>query len=48
VPKKRTPRARKFFTWGLNAATVVVGLALYEFETTDIGLVETVKRVWAA
>lgn len=48
VPKKRTPRARKLFTWGLNAATVVVGLALYEFETTDVGLVETVKRVWAA
>jgi len=48
VPKHRTPRARKIFMWGLNAATVVVGLALYEFETTDVGLTETIKRVWTA
>jgi succinate dehydrogenase (ubiquinone) membrane anchor subunit len=48
LPKKRTPRARKFFMWGLNAATAVVGLALYEFETTDVGLTETIKRIWTA
>jgi succinate dehydrogenase (ubiquinone) membrane anchor subunit len=48
IPKKRTPRARKIFTWGLNAATVMVGLALYEFETTDVGLTEAIKRVWTA
>lgn len=48
VPSKRVPKARKVFTWGLNAATVLVGLALYEFETTDVGLTETIKRVWKA
>lgn len=48
VPKYRTPRARKLFIWGLNAATAVVGLALYEFETTDVGITETIKRVWTA
>ena len=48
VPKKRTPRARKIFTWGLNAATVVVGLALYEFETTDVGVTDAIKRIWTA
>ncbi|KAH6634188.1 CybS-domain-containing protein [Chaetomium sp. MPI-SDFR-AT-0129] len=48
LPQKRTPRARKFFMWGLNAATAVVGLALYEFETTDVGITETIKRIWAA
>ncbi|KAK3355883.1 CybS-domain-containing protein [Neurospora tetraspora] len=48
VPSKRVPKARKLFTWGLNAATVLVGLALYEFETTDVGLTETIKRVWKA
>jgi len=48
IPKKRTPRARKIFVWGLNAATVMVGLALYEFETTDVGLTEAIKRVWTA
>ncbi|KAL2017655.1 hypothetical protein VTK56DRAFT_1869 [Thermocarpiscus australiensis] len=48
VPAYRTPRARKLFMWGLNAATVVVGLALYEFETTDVGLTEAIKRIWTA
>ncbi|KAK3934062.1 CybS-domain-containing protein [Diplogelasinospora grovesii] len=48
IPKKRMPNARKFFMWGLNAATAIVGLALYEFETTDVGLTETIKRVWKA
>ncbi|KAK4191816.1 CybS-domain-containing protein [Podospora australis] len=48
VPQYRTPRARKIFTWGLNAATVVVGIALYEYETNDVGITETIKRVWAA
>lgn len=48
VPQYRTPRARKLFMWGLNAATAVVGLALYEFETTDVGLTEAIKRIWTA
>lgn len=48
VPKKRMPGVRKLFIWGLNAATAVVGLALYEFETTDVGITETIKRVWTA
>ncbi|KAK4042253.1 CybS-domain-containing protein [Parachaetomium inaequale] len=48
IPQYRTPRARKIFMWGLNAATAVVGLALYEFETTDVGITETIKRIWTA
>ncbi|KAK3341290.1 CybS-domain-containing protein [Lasiosphaeria hispida] len=48
VPTRRVPRTRKLFTWGLNAATAVVGLALYEFETTDVGITEAIKRVWSA
>ncbi|KAJ4296980.1 membrane anchor subunit of succinate dehydrogenase, Sdh4 [Collariella sp. IMI 366227] len=48
VPKYRTPRSRKALMWGLNAATAVVGLALYEFETTDVGITETIKRIWTA
>ncbi|KAH6853532.1 CybS-domain-containing protein [Chaetomium sp. MPI-CAGE-AT-0009] len=48
LPKKRTPRTRKAFMWGLNAATAVVGLALYEFETTDVGITEAIKRIWTA
>ncbi|KAK0668248.1 putative mitochondrial succinate dehydrogenase cytochrome b small subunit precursor [Cercophora samala] len=48
VPQYRTPRARKAAIWGLNAATVVVGLALYEYETSDVGITETIKRLWKA
>jgi len=48
IPKKQLPGVRKAFIWGLNAATAVVGLALYEFETTDVGITETIKRVWTA
>ena len=48
IPKKRMPGVRKLFTWAVNAATAVVGLALYEFETTDVGITETIKRVWTA
>ncbi|KAL2125239.1 hypothetical protein VTJ04DRAFT_1604 [Mycothermus thermophilus] len=48
LPAYRVPRARKAFSWGLNAATVIVGLALYEFETNDVGITEAIKRVWKA
>ncbi|KAK0618405.1 CybS-domain-containing protein [Bombardia bombarda] len=48
IPTKRLPKTRKAFMWGLNVATAVVGLALYEFETTDVGLTETIKRIWQA
>ncbi|KAK3309705.1 CybS-domain-containing protein [Chaetomium strumarium] len=48
LPAYRVPRARKFFVWACNAATAVVGLALYEFETTDVGITETIKRIWTA
>ena len=48
IPKKRMPRIRRAFVWGLNTATAVIGLALYEFETTDVGLVEAIKRIWTA
>jgi len=48
IPARRFPRARKMFWWGLNAATATVGLALYEFETNDVGLTEAIKRIWKA
>ncbi|CRK42961.1 hypothetical protein BN1708_016954, partial [Verticillium longisporum] len=35
VPAKRFPKSRKGISWGLNAATALVGLGLYEFETND-------------
>ncbi|KAI9868144.1 MAG: membrane anchor subunit of succinate dehydrogenase, Sdh4 [Trichoglossum hirsutum] len=48
LPPKRVPRTRKVFHWGLRAATLVVGVGLYEFETNDVGLTEAIKRVWTA
>ncbi|KAJ0108882.1 succinate dehydrogenase membrane anchor subunit [Diaporthe amygdali] len=48
VPKKRYPNLRKSSHWLLNAATILAGIGLYEFETTDVGLVEATKRLWRA
>ncbi|EEY17574.1 succinate dehydrogenase membrane anchor subunit [Verticillium alfalfae VaMs.102] len=48
VPAKRFPKSRKGISWGLNAATALVGLGLYEFETNDVGITEALKRVWTA
>ncbi|KAI1334493.1 CybS-domain-containing protein [Xylariaceae sp. FL0016] len=48
IPTGRYPKSRKAAHWALNAATVLVGIGLYEFETNDVGVTEAVKRVWKA
>ncbi|KAL7620190.1 membrane anchor subunit of succinate dehydrogenase, Sdh4 [Parahypoxylon ruwenzoriense] len=48
VPTRSYPKARKLTMWLLNAATALVGVGLYEFETNDVGLTEAIKRVWKA
>ncbi|KAF3017870.1 membrane anchor subunit of succinate dehydrogenase, Sdh4 [Neopestalotiopsis sp. 37M] len=48
IPNGRFPKSRKFSMWALNAATVLVGIGLYEFETNDVGVTEAIKRVWKA
>ncbi|KAI0473368.1 CybS protein [Xylariaceae sp. FL0804] len=48
IPTSRYPKSRRAAMWALNAATAVVAIGLYEFETNDVGLAETVKRVWKA
>ncbi|KAI0106904.1 CybS-domain-containing protein [Daldinia grandis] len=48
IPNSRYPKSRKAAMWLLNAATALVGVGLYEFETNDVGLTEAVKRVWKA
>ncbi|KAJ4397304.1 membrane anchor subunit of succinate dehydrogenase, Sdh4 [Gnomoniopsis smithogilvyi] len=48
VPTWGYPKLRKFCIWALNAATVLAGIGLYEFETTDVGIVEATKRIWKA
>jgi succinate dehydrogenase (ubiquinone) membrane anchor subunit len=48
IPPKAWPNLRRFFWWGLNLATLTVGVGLYEFETNDVGVTEAIKRVWKA
>lgn len=48
IPSKRLPKTRMVFWWGLRAATILVGVGLYEFETNDVGLTEGIKRIWSA
>ena len=47
-PAKRVPKTRMAAWWGLRAATVLVGVGLYEFETNDVGVTEAIKRIWHA
>lgn len=47
-PKYRVPKTRAACMWLLRIATVATGVALYEFETNDVGITEAVKRVWTA
>ncbi|KKF92899.1 Succinate dehydrogenase [ubiquinone] cytochrome b small subunit mitochondrial [Ceratocystis platani] len=48
IPSRQFPKSRKAADWGLVAATLLVGAGLYEFETNDVGVTETIKRVWKA
>lgn len=48
VPTWQYPGLRKFCIWALNGATILAGIGLYEFETSDVGLVEATKRLWKA
>jgi succinate dehydrogenase (ubiquinone) membrane anchor subunit len=47
-PIKRIPTARKAAMWALRIATVTLGVALYSFETNDVGITEAVARLWHA
>lgn len=42
------PGVRRAFDYLLILATLIVGVGLYEFETNDVGVTETVKRIWRA
>jgi len=47
-PSKRIPKSRAAAGYTLKAATVLVAVGLYEFETNDVGLTEGIKRIWKA
>lgn len=47
-PKNRVPKVRAAANWALRAGTVLLGVALYSFETNDVGVTEAVRRLWTA
>ncbi|KAJ4358277.1 membrane anchor subunit of succinate dehydrogenase, Sdh4 [Didymosphaeria variabile] len=47
-PKKRIPKLRALADWALRIGTVALGVALYSFETNDVGITELVARLWHA
>jgi len=47
-PKYRVPGVHKLAMWALRAGTVILGVALYSFETNDVGVTEAVSRIWHA
>ncbi|GAB7349727.1 hypothetical protein MBLNU459_g0463t1 [Dothideomycetes sp. NU459] len=47
-PGYRTPGIKKALMWVLKAATVLVGVGLYEFETNDVGVTAAIGKIWSA
>ncbi|KAJ4366220.1 membrane anchor subunit of succinate dehydrogenase, Sdh4 [Neocucurbitaria cava] len=47
-PKKRVPLLYNASMWALRIGTVALGLALYSFETNDVGITEAIARLWHA
>lgn len=47
-PNKRVPVIRNLLMWILRITTILVGVSLYEFETSDVGITEAVNRIWNA
>ncbi|KZM21099.1 membrane anchor subunit of succinate dehydrogenase, Sdh4 [Ascochyta rabiei] len=47
-PSKRVPFVRNAANWALRAGTVLVGVALYSFETNDVGITEAIRQLWTA
>ncbi|CBX97877.1 hypothetical protein IAQ61_000943 [Plenodomus lingam] len=47
-PKARIPKIRAAANWALRLGTLTLGVALYSFETNDVGITEAVARLWHA
>jgi succinate dehydrogenase (ubiquinone) membrane anchor subunit len=42
------PFVRNAAMWALRIGTITLGVALYSFETNDVGITEAVARLWKA
>lgn len=47
-PGKVGNLGNKAFSWTLRGATLLVLVGCYQFNTSDVGLTELVKRAWTA
>ncbi|KAL4909867.1 hypothetical protein BDW74DRAFT_45041 [Aspergillus multicolor] len=47
-PTRRVPKTAALLNWLLRGFTLTTAVGLYELETNDVGLTETIKRVWKA
>ncbi|PVH97667.1 mitochondrial succinate dehydrogenase cytochrome b560 subunit D [Periconia macrospinosa] len=47
-PKRRVPNLYKASMWALRLGTITLGVALYSFETNDIGVTELIAKLWNA
>lgn len=47
-PKQRVPKSRAAANWALRLGTLTLGVALYSFETNDVGITEAITRLWHA
>lgn len=48
IPKRKYGKLHDISFWALYAGTAVCLYGLYEFETNDIGLSETIRKTWNA
>ncbi|CAI6339704.1 unnamed protein product [Periconia digitata] len=47
-PRRRVPNLYNASMWALRIGTVTLGIALYSFETNDVGITELVSKLWSA
>ncbi|EWC43881.1 hypothetical protein DRE_07258 [Drechslerella stenobrocha 248] len=47
-PKRQYPKTRAFMVWLLRGATITAAVGLFSFQTNDVGITETVKKMWRA
>lgn len=47
-PCREFPKLGSMMHWVLRVSTILVLLGFYEYNTNDVGLTETIRRIWTA
>jgi succinate dehydrogenase (ubiquinone) membrane anchor subunit len=48
IPKRKYGVLHDASVWALYAGTALAVYGLYEYETNDVGLSETIRKIWNA